>query len=104
MTGARQCLRDILTRTAAGVGVALRYELLQRCLIKRATCRLVQQRFVRLQPAGGQLRENGLVCTGHTTRRVHVFHANQPAPAVRARVQPTGQCRHQRAGMQRAGG
>jgi hypothetical protein len=35
MTGARQCLRDVLARTAAGVGAALGDELLQRGLISR---------------------------------------------------------------------
>ena len=104
LTGARQCLRDVLARAATGVGAALRDELLQRCRVQRAACRLVQRRFVRLQTAGGQLRENGLVCTGHTTRCVHVFHAHQPAPAVGACVQPAGQSSHQRSGMQRAGG
>ena len=104
MPSGRQRQRDVLPRAAAGVGAALSDELLQRSLVERAAGRLVQRRFVRPQAAGGQLRHDGGVGTGHATRHVHVFDAQQPASAVRPRVQPTGQRRHQRAGVQRTGG
>ena len=44
------------------------------------------------------------VGAGHAARRVDVLDAHQPAPAVRARVEPARQRGDQRAGVQRPGG
>ena len=95
---------NVLAGAGAGVGQARHGQLLQRGLVERPALRLPLRRLVRVQPAGGQLLQDQLVGAGHAARRVHVFHAHQPAPAQRPRVQPTGQRRHQRTRVQRPGG
>ena len=49
------------------------------------------------------LQDEG-IGAGHAAGCVHVFDAHQPLPALGARIQPTGQRRHQRSRVQRAGG
>ena len=41
---------------------------------------------------------------GAAARAIDVFHAQQPAPAVGARIEVTAERRHQRTEMQRAAG
>ena len=95
---------DVFACAGAGVGQARAFQLRERAGVERAPAGLPCRFFIRQQLAGGQLAQDGLPCAGNAARRVHIFNAHQPAALVRARVQPAGQGRHQRACMQQAGG
>ena len=113
---ARRCdgLLDVAARAAAGVGpmrlgrVAGADQLGKGPLVSGPQLGLVDRRLVRYQSAGGQLQQNHLRGLGRAARGVHIFNAHQPAPTTfavsRPCVQPTGERRHQRARVERAGG
>ena len=72
--------------------------------VVRAALRLPQRRRVGLEAERGQLVHDQPFDAGHRARAVDILEAQQPAAAVRARVEPAGQRGHQRAGVQRAAG
>ena len=86
---------DVFARTGAGVGQALRGQVLQRLLVGVGTSRLKQRRLVGHQPDRSQLTQDQGGHGGHAARRVHVFNAHQPLAAVGACIQPAGQCGNQ---------
>ncbi len=100
--GAQQA-GDVGAGAGAAIGLTLGDEVLQRLGIARAALALPHRRRIGQQAAGGQLLQDELVGAGHAARAVDVFDAHQPGAAMRAGVQPGGQGRHQRAGVQRAG-
>ena len=95
---------NLFARTAAGVGPAFGHQVVQSRLVSIMARGLPEHGFIGHQAASGQLRQQSLVGTWHTARCVHVFHAHQPCAAVGPRIQPTGQCGHQRARMQQTRG
>ena len=75
---------DVFARAGAGVGMALRNELVQCLLVKGAACGLPHRRCVGQQAAGGQLLQDDIGRARNAARCVHVFDAHQPAPAAPA--------------------
>ena len=95
---------DLLAGTCAGVGQVLCDQRVQRLLVQRAALRLPHDGPIGVQPALGQLAQDGLVRPGNAARRVHIFNAHQPGALGRAGIQPAGQRRDQRACVQRPRG
>ena len=77
--------------------------MVERLLIERLALRLPNGRLIGLQTAVRKLLQDALSGAGLVAGEVHIFHAHQPEPAMRARVQPGGQRSDQRARMQRPG-
>ncbi len=99
-----KCPCHVCARTSTGVSLLIGCQLIQRGLVCATSGRLVQRWCIGTEPAGLQLRQDGLCCTCHATRRVDIFNANQPPALVGTRIQPARQCRDQRPGMQRPRG
>ncbi len=73
---------------------------LQGLLIGGAALRLPPRGLIAVQPDVGELLQYAVAGLATASCGVDVFHAYQPAPAVRARIQPAGKGRHHRAGVQ----
>ena len=96
--------REVAPAAAAGIGPAVVLEPGQRPLVERDPIRLSYRRRIGQQAAARQLAEDGLGRAGDVARPVQVLDAHQPAPALGPRIEPRGQRRDQRAGMEQAGG
>ena len=100
-TECRDCEFDVLARTRARVGAALRDQLIQRLLVKAATRRLPQRLFIGHESAVVQLPQDRLGRAGHAARSVDVLDSNDPSPSMRACIEPARQRRDERARVQR---
>ncbi len=102
----RRCQRalDVATRAAARIGVARGDQTRERCLIVRASLGLPHRRIVGNQAQRLELPQDFTIGARHAAGRVDILDADEPARAMRARVEPARQRRDERARVQRASG
>src|SRR5690606_17781299 len=92
--GARAAQRrvgDLAPGTAAAIYQAARGQRVEGALVGRAALRLPQHVAIPVQLQRAQLVHDDAGRAGHGARGVDVFDAQQPAPAMRAGVEPAGQ-------------
>eukprot|EP01034_Spumella_vulgaris_P044734 gene44734-55663_t len=82
---------NFFARAGAGVSQPLGAQGVQCSLVQRAAL---------VQAAALQLVEDGLVGPGDAARGIDILESHQPLALGGPRIQPTGQCGHQRACMQ----
>jgi hypothetical protein len=82
-------IRNLLARAATRIQRTNGLQLVQRLFICRRTLTLVNDRLIAMQPERFQRAQNVHRRTRHATRRIEVFHANQPDAAVMFRVEIT---------------
>lgn len=87
-----------------GIGEAGRAQALERGRIGFAAFALAHDRAVPFEAEAFQRGEDACGGAGHRARGVHVLDAQQPASAVRARIQEAAHGGDQRAEVQRAAG
>ncbi|KAG1247480.1 hypothetical protein G6F68_014182 [Rhizopus microsporus] len=101
---AQRRIGDFAPGAAAAVEQAARGQRVEGGLVSGVALRLPHDVAVPVQAQRVQLRHDGVGGARDGAGGVHVFHAQQPTPAVGARIQPTGQGSHTRARWLRAGG
>ena len=94
----------LLARASAAINQTTLLQVCQRGVIACQSGRLPQHRAISQQAVRCQLLHDLLAPLALAARRIHIFYAQQPSAAVRARIQPAGQSRQERAGMQRPRG
>ena len=99
---AERGIGDLAARAAAPIG--MRAQLLQRLAVERLAAALVEHFAVPAEAQRGQRAQDVVGRARLHARPVEILHAQEPAPAGGARVEPARQRRHQRAEVQRPGG
>ena len=103
LPGALLRVRDLPARAAAGIGESACDQGIERRGVTRAACRLEHRLAVGVQAEAGERVEDGRGRARLLARRIDVLDAQQPASAVCARIEPGGERRDRRPGVQRPG-
>ena len=94
-TALRLRRRDVFAAASTRVGQAPLHQCIQRGLVGAALMRLVAGGLVAVQTTLGELAQNKDIKPWQAAGAVDVFHTHQPLSAMRPRIQPAGQRRHQ---------